>query len=106
MMIEVQGHLPHLGGVGANGVAENVVGRKTHREQIGGRASAHVLIADQLPADLKFVLVSEGGTPDDLVKSGVVPFAAFAMSSGMQHFTLIVFPLAIPVFRGGAGIEL
>src|ERR1700752_1327071 len=47
-VIEIKRHLRHLGGVGTDAVPENVVRRKTDREQIGRRSSTDILVDDQL----------------------------------------------------------
>jgi hypothetical protein len=58
------------GRVGANLVAENIVGREADHEQIGCRPRAQFLVQNEFLGKFELVVVGEGSGADDLVKSG------------------------------------
>src|ERR1700724_2657179 len=70
--IEGERHGGHLGRIGADLVAENVVGRKADREKIGGFTAAELFVYDPLFCKFQFVFVGEWSRTDHFIEAGVV----------------------------------
>src|SRR6266581_1996121 len=69
LAIERQRHGLHFSGIGANFVAKNVVGGKADYQKIGGGTAAQFFVDDELARELQLVIIGEGGSADDLIKS-------------------------------------
>ena len=58
--IEFKRHAAHLRRVGANLVAENIIGRKADYQQVGRWARAQSLIQNEFLGEFELVIVGEG----------------------------------------------
>ena len=104
--IEIERHLLHLGGIRADLMAENIVGREADGKQIGSRAAAYVFVLHQLLGEFEFVFVGERGRADNFIEAGFGSVFAFAMRGRAENRSLRVFPFAIPIFRRACGVEI
>ena len=57
LAIERERHRVHLRGVGAIGMARQVVGREADHQQVGDGALAQLFLLDQLARELEFVVI-------------------------------------------------
>src|SRR5258708_19406820 len=72
-LVEFKRHAPHLWRVGANPVAENIVGREADHEQVRRRACAQLLVQNEFLGKFELVIVSERRGTDNPVQANPLP---------------------------------
>src|SRR5947207_2797493 len=87
-------------------MSNNLIGGKSHGQQVRGWPSAQLFVQDKFLGEFEFVIVRKRSGAYDFVEACVGAIFALLMSGGAQWSAVSIAPFAVPILAGAIGIEV